>query len=87
MKIGMMWIKDDKKKSMTDSLKDALSYYSRKYGRKAESCYVNVSNFAELSPLAADMKINIASAKNVFPNCLWIGMEKEVEGKHVIFTS
>jgi hypothetical protein len=87
MRIGLMWVKDDKKKPLLDSLKEALLYYSQKYGWKAESCYVNPFDFTRLFPFATELKVTIISAKNIPINYFWIGTEVEREVKEKTFTS
>jgi len=73
MEKGMMWCKDDKKESMTDSLKKAFDYYSDKYGSKPDTCYVNPNAFDELNSVDY---INIVSAKSILRNNFWIGNEE-----------
>ena len=85
MNIGLMWQRDDNKThTLSDSLKSAIKFYKEKYG-KPESCYVNPANFAELSPFAEELKINIFPAKHISLNNLWIGIEGDFVPEEKIF--
>ena len=41
MKVGMMWLDNDKKRTLDEKVRRAADYYRDKYGRFPELCLVN----------------------------------------------
>jgi len=71
MKVGMLWLDTDRKRSLDEKVRRAAEYYQEKYGLMPELCLVN-------SKVTVDEKkvgeVKIESAKSVLPNHFWLGM-------------
>jgi hypothetical protein len=73
MNIGMLWLDDDKRRSIDDKVRRAAAYYHTKYGREPELCLVNALM------LDAERRVDtiqLRPAKNVQPNYFWLGMKQ-----------
>lgn len=71
MKIGMLWLDTDKKRSFDEKVRRAVEYYEDKYGRLPELCLVNKST------LSGEKKVDhviVQPAKSVLPGHFWLGM-------------
>jgi len=71
MKVGMLWLDTDRKRSLDEKVRRAAEYYQEKYGLMPDLCLVN-------SKVTVDEKkvgeVKIESAKSVLPNHFWLGM-------------
>ena len=47
MNVGMLWLDDDRKRSLDEKVNRAVEYYREKYGRMPEMCLVNKGMLAE----------------------------------------
>ena len=72
LKTGMLWLDDDKRRSLEDKVRRAADYYERKYGRAPQVCLVNGKALAEA--LEVD-EIKVRPAGHVLPSHLWLGIE------------
>lgn len=73
MHVGMLWLDDDKNRSIEDKIKRAADYYRKKYGRAPELCLVNVRVLTEDRKIGS---IQVQPAKNVLPHHFWLGMRE-----------
>ena len=71
MKVGMLWLDDNRKRSFEEKVQRAADYYHAKYGRQPEVCYVNKGALAnELAILS----IQVKGVVTVLPHHFWLGM-------------
>lgn len=71
MKVGMLWLDDDKQTTLEDKVLRAADYYRDKYGQAPDMCLVNkamVDGEQRVGP------IRIRPAKNVLPHHFWVGV-------------
>lgn len=71
MKIGMMWLDDDKKIALEEKVRRAADYYRDKYGRSPDICLVNQAMLEEEKKVGT---IQVLPARNVLPNHFWLGV-------------
>lgn len=71
MNVGMMWLDDDKSRTLEEKVERAADYYRHKYGKKPNVCYVNER--AVEGELKVD-KVVVLPAGHVRPQHLWIGI-------------
>jgi hypothetical protein len=79
MQIGMLWYNADPKTTLDVKIQEAAEYYTAKYGRSPDSCYVNPGALLEKSSMSG--KITVHPLRSVMPNHLWIGVESLVVKK------
>ena len=71
MKVGMMWLDNDKTRSLDDKVQRAVDYYRDKYGRFPEVCLVNAKVLVEEKKIG---RVKVQPGKTVLPGHLWLGM-------------
>lgn len=71
MKIGMLWLDTDRKRSFDDKVKRATEYYEDKYGRLPELCLVNKASLNDEIKVG---RVIVQPAKSVQPGHFWLGM-------------
>ena len=72
MRIGMLWFDNEPKKSTADKVLGAARYYHQKYGATATLAYVHPNmGKAEIEG------ITVKFSKEILPNHVWIGVEKQ----------
>lgn len=72
MNVGMLWLDDDKKRSLEEKVKRAVEYYREKYGRMPEICLVNMGMLANEKRVG---KVNVQPIANILPHHFWLGMK------------
>jgi hypothetical protein len=72
MNIGMLWLDDDKRRSIEEKVRRAAAYYQTKYGQEPELCLVNTLMLESERRVDA---IRVQPAKNVRPDYFWLGMK------------
>lgn len=75
MNVGMLWFDNDTKSEMKTKIKQAATYYQKKYGQQPNLCYVHPS-MVNGDPLRAD-GIEVRTTKSVLPHHFWIGVYTE----------
>lgn len=71
MYVGMLWLDDDRRRTLDEKVMRAADYYEEKYGRFPELCLVNSSAVAEKKTVG---RIEIQPAQTVLPHHFWLGM-------------
>ncbi|MDX1413083.1 MAG: hypothetical protein R3293_02775 [Candidatus Promineifilaceae bacterium] len=71
MKIGMLWLDTDSKRSLDEKVRRAVDYYADKYGQRPELCLVNKKTLGEEKKVD---RVMVQPAKNVLPGHFWLGM-------------
>ncbi len=69
---GMLWLDDDKSRSLEEKVKRAVAYYKDKYGQTPELCLVNKAMLAETRQVD---QVQVRPAGNVIPHHFWVGQE------------
>lgn len=72
MNVGMLWLDDDRKRTLEEKVRRAADYYFQKYGRLPELCLVNSTMSAGEAKVGG---IEIKPAKTVLPYHFWLGMK------------
>ena len=72
MNTGMLWLDDDKKRSLEEKVQRAADYYREKYGRMPELCLVNTRTVTEAVRFGL---IEVRPVSNVLPSHFWLGVE------------
>lgn len=90
MKIGMLWFDNDPKADLKVKIERAASYYSKKYGRSPNLCFIHPSmavngngnhhgnGNGRLEAGAAG--IEVRTNRSVLPNHFWIGISESPPG-------
>jgi hypothetical protein len=73
MKIGMLWLDDDPRRSLTERIARAADYYSKKYGRAPTLCLLHPSTAGEALPANVD-GLELRTNTSVLREHLWIGV-------------
>ena len=71
MKVGMLWLDTDRKRSLDEKIQRAAEYYQDKYGRLPELCLVNnrvINGVKTVGP------VKVEPAMTVLPDHFWLGM-------------
>jgi hypothetical protein len=72
MKVGMLWLDDDRRTGIEEKIRQAAEYYLQKFGRAPDTCLVNKGMIE--AELLIDT-IHVLPVRNVLPNHFWIGNE------------
>lgn len=75
---GMLWFDNDPKTSLEDKIKKAAGYYSEKYHKNADLCFVHPTMMPE-DGVSVD-GIRVIESKHVRPNHFHIGQEESADG-------
>ncbi|MEE9216330.1 MAG: hypothetical protein V3U32_02745 [Anaerolineales bacterium] len=73
MEIGMLWY-DDSPTALKDRVDQAAGYYTEKYGRKPNLCFVNPSMLQAEEGKAKGVVIR--KDKGIMPGHFWIGVDE-----------
>ena len=71
MKVGMLWLDTDRKRSLEDKVQRAAEYYQDKYGRFPELCLVNNRVINGEKTVG---RVRVEPARTVLPDHFWLGM-------------
>ncbi|MCA9874063.1 MAG: hypothetical protein H6659_00215 [Ardenticatenaceae bacterium] len=72
MNVGMLWLDDDRQRSLDEKVNRAAEYYQEKYGRSPELCLVNQKSLSEKKTVG---HIEVQPAQTVLPHHFWLGMK------------
>ncbi|MCA9961651.1 MAG: hypothetical protein KC443_21580 [Anaerolineales bacterium] len=76
MNVGMLWLDADKGRSFDEKVQRAAEYYTEKYGRFPELCFVNMAALPDERKIG---QIMVKPAKTILPNHFWLGFDQPVE--------
>lgn len=79
MNVGMLWLDDDKGRSLAEKVQRAADYYLEKYGRKPEVCLVNNHMIIGEQNIG---KIKVQPVKTVLRNHFWLGVQNHSGTEH-----
>ena len=71
MKVGMLWLDDDKRRSLEEKIRRAADYFEMKYGHSPNWCYVNNKTLAEEKAIG---RMWVEPAAYVLPHHFWLGI-------------
>jgi hypothetical protein len=81
MKIGMLWLDNDKKSSLEAKVTKAAAYYEQKYGKAPTTCFVHPSMLPTEQATGDQERIiagvEIRCTRSVLPNHFWIGLSDQ----------
>ncbi len=72
MNVGMLWLDNDRQRSLDEKVNRAAEYYLEKYGRSPELCLVNSRSLTEKKKVG---QIEVQPAPTVLPHHFWLGMK------------
>ena len=74
MNEGMLWLDDNKDRSMEDKITRALAWYKENYGPKPTMCFVNPAAMKDKVEGEVEIEgVNIRAASFMQPNHFWVG--------------
>lgn len=73
MNIGMLWYDNDPKTTLDEKIQKAIAYYLEKYGKTANTVYINPKTLNGTQP--AIEGITLRTSSQILPNHFWIGYE------------
>lgn len=71
MKVGMLWLQNDPKKTLEQKVEEAAAYYAKKYGAQPNLCYVNS---CMLNGNTLTGAVELRPNRYILPNHFWIGV-------------
>ena len=71
MNVGMLWLDDDRTRSLEEKVSRAVEYYREKYGRMPELCLVNTTMIPEETKVG---KILVQPQSVILPHHFLVGM-------------
>ena len=71
MNVGMLWLDDDRTRSLDEKVSRAVDYYREKYGRMPDLCLVNKTMLAEEQLVG---KVSDQPQSAILPHHFWVGM-------------
>lgn len=77
MRVGMLWLDDDRGRGIKDRVDRAVAHYRGKYGRTPNLCVVHPSTLGEEVDQAS-ASVELRTSTSVLPDHLWLG-EREAE--------
>jgi hypothetical protein len=78
MRVGMLWLDDDRRMAIDERVDRAVAYYRGKYGRKPNLCIVHPSTLGE-EMYEGGQGVELRTSHSVLPDHLWLGV-REAEG-------
>ena len=72
MDVGMMWLDDNKKRSLAQKVERASEYYRDKYGRHPTFCHVHRQSVEEEAQIG---DIQLIPDPQILPNHFWLGVK------------
>ena len=72
MNVGMLWFDNDPKTDLVSKVKQAVTYYNKKYGKTPNICFVHPSMTSKERQKAG--KVEIRKNGLVLPHHFWIGV-------------
>ena len=81
MNIGMLWFDNDPKTEVNSKIERAAHYYTDKYGKKPNLCFVHPATIGAESTDTPDTvtksgDISVRTSASVLPNHFWIGINR-----------
>ena len=74
MHVGMLWFPTDKTLTLTQKIRQAMDYYTKKYGRTPDLCLVHPS-MMEVDQNVQIQGLTVRPYRPVLAGHIWIGIE------------
>ena len=71
--IGMLWFNNDPKTDLADKIRQAVDFYSAKYGGHPNVCLVNPKTIGEQTPQVDGVRVD--ANKSIQVNHYFVGIE------------
>lgn len=71
MNVGMLWLDDDRSRSLEEKVSRAVEYYREKYGRFPDTCLVNPTMLKDETKVG---KVSVLPIANILPHHFWLGL-------------
>ena len=71
MNVGMLWLDDDRTRSLDEKVSRAVDYYREKYGRMPDLCLVNKTMLAEEKLVG---KVSVQPQSAILPHHFFVVM-------------
>lgn len=81
MRVGMLWLDDDRRAGINERVDRAVDYYRGKYGRRPNLCVVHPSTLGE-ETYQGSGDIEVRTSISVLPDHLWLGVH-EAESREI----
>lgn len=75
MDTGMLWFDNDKLTDLAAKIERAAAYYSKKYGKQPDLCFMHPSMLAGNAPDAHG--IEVKTTQQILPNHFWLGINEK----------
>ncbi len=75
MDTGMLWFDNDKLTDLAAKIERAAAYYTKKYGKQPDLCFLHPSMVAECAP--ATRGIEVKTTQQILPNHFWLGVNEK----------
>lgn len=75
MKVGMLWLDDDRLRPLITKVELAANHFEQKHGRAPNVCYVHPSMLPSDEVLATP--ITVVGSEAILPYHLWLGVRDE----------
>lgn len=72
MDVGMLWLDNDRQRSLDEKVNRAVEYYLEKYGISPDLCLVNSRSLNEKKKVGL---VEVQPAPTVLPHHFWLGMK------------
>jgi hypothetical protein len=72
MNVGMLWLDDDRNRSLDEKVSRAVEYYLEKYGRIPELCLVNSKSLSGETQVG---QVSVLPLSTILPHHFWLGMK------------
>lgn len=70
MKQGMLWYDSHSGKNFNDRLESAVNYFTQKYGKIPEQCFVNPEMISGAN--ANDLPVKVITDEKILRNHIWV---------------
>ena len=71
--IGLLWFDNDQRKPLADKIRQAVDFYSAKYGGHPNVCLVNPKTIGEQTPRVDGVRVD--TSKSIQVNHYFVGIE------------
>jgi hypothetical protein len=73
---GMLWFDNDKQTSLSSKIDRAAKYYSKKYGRTPEVCFVHPKMIESAPDKEKPARMEVKASHTILLHHFWIGIKE-----------
>jgi len=84
MKVGLLWFDDDPQRAIEEKVRRAAKRYREKFGRAANTCYVNPVSLQGDGPSKDEFRcgrVKVIATPKVLPHHFWLGVADHSQEK------